>query len=82
LVGPDLRRRDWASPRYGCSIDARLGGKRSGRNFDGRRLDETVARNITGEQPRDFAAQVFITGAGFVEEGFARLRLAFKRRVI
>ena len=59
-----------------------VGGQRPGSDFDGRRLDEAVARNITGEKPRDFATQVFITAAGFVEESFARIRAAFERRVI
>src|SRR5262249_15638709 len=60
----------------------RPGGHRSDCDFDSRRLDEAVARNITGEQPCDFAAQIFVTRAGFDEERFARIRPMFDRRVI
>src|SRR5262245_32766441 len=46
------------------------------------RLNEALTRNITGEQSYHFAAQIFITSAGFVEERLARIRRTFKRRVI
>src|SRR5262245_13359401 len=82
LVGADLRPRDRSSHRDSQSIAERLGGPRASRNVDGRRLDEAVTRNITSEQPCDFAAQGFIPSAGFVEESITRIRLAFERRVI
>src|SRR5262245_34248317 len=49
LVGADLSLRDKATLRFGRAFDERLGGHRSGRDFDGRRLDEAVARDITGK---------------------------------
>src|SRR5262245_64957819 len=51
LIETDLIPRVQAFHRYVRGFDARLGGQRPGRNFEGRRLDEAVVRNITAEQP-------------------------------
>src|SRR5262245_40448697 len=81
-VGLDLRPRHLTLLLSGRIFDERIVGHRPGRDFDGRRLDEVVARNVTSEQACDLAAQSFIPSAGFVEEGFARFRFVFERRVI